>query len=119
MAFHRERSRGEEIMPSKDAFTFRDIVISINTHENIKNRFHGVLTSYGMRYPDEVRAVMISLLATKDTSPSCPRNRCVRLEDFRDCFHHGSITEILRGALFAFGNGRGALRIGEERPGLA
>jgi hypothetical protein len=60
IAFHHERSRGEEAKHSSESFTVREIAASVHADEKIKNPFDRVLTCYGLSYPGEVHAAIIS-----------------------------------------------------------
>jgi hypothetical protein len=85
MAFHRERSRGEEAKHSNDCFTVRTVTLSINAPEKFNNRFDEVMSFSGMRSPGEIHGVIVSLLHTKYQFSYCPPNWFVLPRGFRDC----------------------------------
>jgi hypothetical protein len=118
MAFHHERSRGEEAKHLNDCFTVRAVALSINVREKFNNRFDEVMSFSGMHSPGEIRGDSVSLLHTKYKSSYCPPNWFVLPGEFRDCLRDAALMEVPRGAVFAFGNGRSILLIGEEGFGL-
>jgi hypothetical protein len=69
-----------------------------------------------MRYPCEIRKVIVSFFLTKYKSLSHPSSWFGILKGFLDCLHNAAVTKLLRHKIFGFENGRNGLLFREERP---
>jgi hypothetical protein len=84
--------------------------------EKLQHQFDAVMTVSGMRYPCEIREVIVSLLLIKYKSLYHPSSWFVILKGFLDCFHNSTQTKSLCHKIFGFENGRSGLLFGEEWP---
>jgi hypothetical protein len=116
MAVPHERSHGKEAKHPNDCFPVREVAAPIYAIHKIKNPFDAVLTAWGMRYPCEIREVIVSLLLEKYRSLYHPLNWFGILKGFLDCFHNSAATKSLSPRIFEFENERSALLFGEEWP---